>query len=112
MEGYPNITYEQSPPPYQMSFPSAPPETSEGIIKVQHPPKKQNMEVVVVQPPQQQLEQQPQPQRNRRREPELNCDINCHVNHCAYGILTFFTSGCCLPCWIGACFGYCPSLYC
>ena len=30
------------------------------------------------------------------------------VNHCAYGLLTFFTGGIGGVFWVGACLGYCP----
>lgn len=95
---------EGQPPPYKYDYnypiPTAPIEdTSEGhppIVRQKTPPLRQNMEQ----------------QKTRERQTGLEIDVNCNINHCAWGILTFFTSGCCLPCWIGACFGYCPSLNC
>jgi hypothetical protein len=32
------------------------------------------------------------------------------VNHLFYACLTILTNGLFLPCWIGACFGVCPTL--
>lgn len=31
-----------------------------------------------------------------------------NVNHCLYGIVTFFTGGIGAACWVGACLGYLP----
>ena len=33
------------------------------------------------------------------------------VNHCCWGCISFWTVGACIPCWIGACFGCCPTCY-
>lgn len=106
MEGYPENINAAPPIVYQMPIPSAPPQTSEGVIKESPPIRK--IDVVVV-------DNNPEPQRRRRRgvldDPRVrNTGLRCgRVNHCAYAILTFFTSGFCLPCWIGACFGFCPT---